>query len=420
MREFLNVSNLFLFLFFTVLYSYQIVYVFVSLFGKKTAFCGDKLHKYAVLIAARNEQAVISNLIESIKKQNYPKELYDIYVIADNCTDNTAECAKRAGAEVFERNDLSHIGKGFALNFGFKNLVMLGKFSDYDGFFVFDADNLLDKNYISEMNRAFASGYRIVTSYRNSKNYDTNWISAGSSLWFLREAKFINNSRMILGLSCAVSGTGFLVSREIIEQNHGWKYYLLTEDIEFSIDSVIRDEKIGYAQNAMLYDEQPITFRQSWNQRIRWAKGFFQVFSVYGRRLFFSIFKNKSFSSYDMLMTIVPAMLFTVIGAVLNFTILIISLFNLPLMQSIARASATAFFMTLFNFYSILLFFAAITTATEWKNITAKPSKKILYVFTFPLFIFTYIPISICALFKKIEWKPITHTIAKNIEEFQK
>ncbi len=420
MREFLNVSNLFLFLFFTVLYSYQIVYVFVSLFGKKTAFCSDKLHKYAVLIAARNEQAVISNLIESIKKQNYPKELYDIYVIADNCTDDTAECAKRAGAEVFERNDLSHIGKGFALNFGFKNLVKLGNFSDYDGFFVFDADNLLDKNYISEMNRAFASGYRIVTSYRNSKNYDTNWISAGSSLWFLREARFINNSRMILGLSCAVSGTGFLVSREIIEQNHGWKYYLLTEDIEFSIDSVIRDEKIGYAQNAMLYDEQPITFRQSWNQRIRWAKGFFQVFSVYGKRLFFSIFKNKSFSSYDMLMTIVPAMLFTVIGAVLNFTILIISLFNLPLMQNIAKASATAFFMTLFNFYSVLLFFAAITTATEWKNINAKLSKKILYVFTFPLFIFTYIPISICALFKKIEWKPITHTIAKNIEEFQK
>lgn len=420
MRSFLDISNLLLFIFFTVLYSYQLVYVFVSLFGKKTTFSEKAFHKYAILIAARNESAVISQLIESIRRQNYPKELYDIYVIADNCTDDTATVARLAGAAVFERNDLTHIGKGFALNFGFKSLVMLDKFSEYDGFFVFDADNLLDKNYIHEMNRAFASGYRIVTSYRNSKNYDTNWISAGSSLWFLREAKFINNSRMILGLSCAVSGTGFLVSREIIERNHGWKYYLLTEDIEFSIDSVIRDEKIGYAEKAMLYDEQPYTFQQSWNQRIRWAKGFFQVFAAYGARLLLAIFKNKSFSAYDMLMTIMPAMLFTVIGAISNFAVFIISLFNFSAMQSITAASAIALFMTFFNFYAVLFFFAAITTATEWKKINTTPAKKIKYIFTFPVFIFTYIPISICALFKKIEWKPITHNISKNIEEFQK
>ncbi len=378
------------------------------------------MHKYAILIAARNEQSVICQLIESIKRQKYPSDLYDIYVIADNCTDETASRAESAGATVFCRNDTTHIGKGYALNFGFKSLVKLGKFSEYDGFFVFDADNLLDENYITEMNNVFDSGYRIVTSYRNSKNYDTNWISAGSSLWFLREAKFINASRMILGLSCAVSGTGFLVSREIIEKNQGWKYYLLTEDIEFSIDSVIKDEKIGYAENAMLYDEQPYTYKDSWNQRIRWAKGFFQVFAAYGAKLFRAIFKNRSFSAYDMLMTIMPAMLLTVVGAVVNSVFLIISLVNLPEYHTLAIVSSIALFMTFFNFYAILFFFAAITTITEWKNINTTPAKKIRYIFTFPLFIFTYIPISISALFKKIEWKPINHSIAKNIEEFQK
>jgi len=420
LRAFLDYINLILFLFFTVLYSYQLVYVFVSLLSKRKIYRAKKLNKYAVIIAARNERTVIAQLIESIKKQKYPEHLYDVYVIADNCTDDTAEIAENAGAYVFCRENKKLVGKGYALNFGFKKLVECGKFSSYDGFFVFDADNLLDENYISEMNNVFDSGYRIVTSYRNSKNYDTNWISAGSSLWFLREAKYINQSRMTLGISCAVSGTGFLVAREIIEANRGWQYYLLTEDIEFSIDSVIKNEKIGYAADAVLYDEQPYTFRDSWNQRIRWAKGFFQVFTAYGGKLFCSIFKNKSFSAYDMLMTIIPAMMLTVAGVIINSAAFLYSLLNLPEMMNIALTSAVALFMTLFNFYMILFFFGAITTITEWHRINASAWKKVKYVFTFPIFIFTYIPISLAAIFKKIEWKPINHSIAKNIEEFQR
>ncbi|MBQ2840325.1 MAG: glycosyltransferase family 2 protein [Oscillospiraceae bacterium] len=419
LRSFLDNINLLLFIFFTVLYSYQLIYVFVSLLGKKKAFTAKKEHKFAVIIAARNERVVIAQLIESIKKQRYPSELCDIYVIADNCTDDTAEIARAAGATVFCRDNKRLVGKGYALNFGFKKLVEAGSFSDYDGFFVFDADNLLDENYIAEMNKVFDSGYRIVTSYRNSKNYDTNWISAGSSLWFLREAKYINASRMILNSSCAVSGTGFLVSREIIENNRGWQYYLLTEDIEFSIDSVIKNEKIGYAENAMLYDEQPYTFRESWNQRIRWAKGFFQVFAAYGGKLFRAIFKNRSFAAYDMLMTIMPAMTITLIGAIINSSFLIYALLNLPSAKMLALTAGIALFMTFFNFYVVLFFFGAITTVTEWHKINSSTGRKILYMFTFPLFIFTYIPISIVAIFKKIEWKPIHHSIAKNIEEFQ-
>lgn len=420
MRSFLDNINLLLFIFFTVLYSYQLIYVFISLLGKKKTFTAEYNHKYAAIIAARNERVVIAQLIESIKKQKYPSESCDIYVIADNCTDDTAEVAEAAGATVFCRNNQNLVGKGYALNFGFKKLVEAGRFSDYDGFFVFDADNLLDENYITEMNKVFDSGYRIVTSYRNSKNYDTNWISAGSSLWFLREAKYINRSRMLLNSSCAVSGTGFLVSREIIEANRGWQYYLLTEDIEFSIDNVIKNEKIGYAENAMLYDEQPYTFRESWNQRIRWAKGFFQVFAAYGGKLFCSIFKNRSFASYDMLMTIMPAMTITLVGAIINSAFLIYALLHLPVMKTLAAVAGIALFMTFFNFYAVLFFFGAITTVTEWSKINSTTGKKIFYMFTFPIFIFTYIPISIVAIFKKIEWKPIRHNIAKNIEEFQK
>ena len=123
-------------------------------------------HKYAVVIAARNESAVIGQLINSIKRQNYPTQLVDIYVVADNCTDNTAEVAKNAGAIVYERFNRQRVGKGYALDYAFKNI--LNSSDIYEGYFVFDADNLLDENYISEMNKTFDNGYK-SSSYNTAK-----------------------------------------------------------------------------------------------------------------------------------------------------------------------------------------------------------------------------------------------------------
>lgn len=418
MLSFINIFNLIIFLLFSIMYLYQIAYVFVSFFGKKPKFEADTHHKYAVIIAARNERDVICQLIESIKKQKYPQDMLDIFVVADNCTDDTAQLARQAGACVFERQSDTLIGKGYALNFAFENI--LPKNAGYEGYFVFDADNLLEENYIAEMNKVFHAGYRIVTSYRNSKNYDTNWISAGSSLWFLKEARFLNNARMILGTSCAVSGTGFLVHSDIIEKNCGWKHHLLTEDIEFSIDNVIKGEIIGYCDGAMLYDEQPISFDQSWKQRLRWAKGFYQVAKNYGLKLIKGVFGHHSISCYDMLMTVCPAMALSVIGVIVNAVVLVLGLNDFHTAPQLVYTAARSIALTVGNFYLLLYAFGFITTITEWKKIHTTSKKKILYTFTFPIFMFTYVPISIVALFKKIEWTPIRHSISKSIEEIKR
>ena len=391
--------------------------MFVSLFKKSKELNASKNNRYAVVIAARNESAVISQLINSIKKQNYPAKLVDIYVVADNCTDNTAEVAKNAGARVFERFNRQRVGKGYALDYAFKNIINSDE--SYEGYFVFDADNLLDENYISEMNKVFDNGYKVVTSYRNSKNYDTNWISAGYSLWFLREAKYLNNSRMILNTGCAISGTGFMVSDEIIRKNKGWKHHLLTEDIEFSIDNALQGIKIGYSEKAVLYDEQPYLFEQSWNQRLRWAKGFYQVFAKYGISLFKNILFKRSFCCYDMLVTIMPALFLTLASVMVNLIFFYLGLINIEIYPELMKETTVAIFMSVINSYLVLFALGLLTTITEWKKINSTSAKKIIYVFSFPIFIFTYVPISIVALFKKIEWKPINHSIVKTIEELQ-
>ena len=362
---------------------------------------------------------MISELVRSIKMQNYPAELLDVFVVADNCTDDTAEVAEHAGAIVFKRFNRTEVGKGYALDYAFQRIEKEYASAGYEGYFIFDADNLLDRNYVAEMNKVFDSGYRVITSYRNSKNFDSNWISAGSALWFLRESKFLNNSRMILGTNCAVSGTGFLVACDVLRARGGWKYHLLTEDIQFSIDCACEGERVGYCPTAVLYDEQPVTFEQSWNQRLRWSKGFYQVFARYGRKLFGGVVKRRSFSCYDMLMTVAPAMLLTLASVAVNAFLLVSALLSTPVAVGVVRVTLSSILSSFGGFYLTLLFFGAVTVITEWKHINTTAARKVLYTFTFPLFIFTYIPIAIVALFRKIEWKPIAHTISKSIEEFQ-
>lgn len=412
--------NLVLFILFTVIYFYRFIYLYIGYRSKKKRkpyLKHTKFHRYAILIAARNEEVVIGELIDSIKNQNYPIELLDIFVVADNCTDNTAKVAREAGAIVYERFNKSLVGKGYALNFLINEIWKRHPEKKYEGYFVFDADNLLDGNFVSEMNKLFDGGYRVLTSYRNSKNFYTNWITSGYALWFLHESEYLNNPRMILGKSCAISGTGFLIHNDIIKENGGWKHYLLTEDIEFSVSQVIKGETIGYCGTAMLYDEQPYTFKQSWDQRLRWAKGFYQVFSVYGSELFKCIFggKKQSFSCYDMMMTIMPAILISITSLLINGFFLVYAIVTPSVDNEMIFETLSAIGASFLTYYIILFVLGIITTITEKERIHCPSNKKIKYLFTFPIFMYTYVPIAIVALFKKVEWKPITHTCVKSI-----
>lgn len=399
---------------FIVCYSYQIAYLFIPLFvNNKTRVINDKLNKYAILIAARNEEQVIGNLIDSLNSQNYPREYFDIYVCADNCDDNTYDVAKHKGASVYKRYDNSKIGKGYVLNYLLNKIEKTGK--KYDAYIVFDADNIVDKNFIKEANRVFNEGYDALTSYRNSKNYGDNWISAGYGLWYLHESSHLNASRMIIGSNCSISGTGFVVSDKVIKDNGGWNYFLLTEDIEFTIDSVINNVKIGYADKAIVYDEQPTDFKQSFNQRLRWSKGYLQVFHKYGFDLLKLLLKGD-YSSFDMTMNYAPAAILSFINLVVNFLYTI----DAFLINHSYAFLFTSLIKIIYGIYIMLFIVSAFTTIKEWQNIYCSRKQKILYTFTCPFFMMTYLPICIVALFKKVSWTPIMHTRSLDISQIKR
>lgn len=410
--ETLSTINFLMAALFAACYCYQAVFAVVRLLQRRRVFTAKKLCRYAVLIAARNESAVIAQLLESIRGQDYPQDLLDIYVVADNCTDNTADIAASCGARVFERQNKMQVGKGYALRFLLEKIQETYPEDRYDGYFVFDADNLLDPHYVTEMNKVFSNGNQVVTGYRNTKNFGDNWITAGYGLWFLRESEYLNRPRDYLGTSCNVSGTGFLFAQDLLDELGGWEYFLLTEDLEFTADLVARGKKIAYCGTAIAYDEQPTSFKQSIIQRSRWVKGYLQVVAKRGGSMARTMIGEGSFSCYDMLMCAIPAVVITVISLVLNGVMLVVGITS-------ARQEMGIFFMSLamsaVNSYATMYLMGIMTLITEWKRIRCSRGKKIAYSFTFPFFVFSFGIAMLVAVFGNIEWKPIKHSVALSI-----
>lgn len=412
----------------TVMMSYKIIIGIVGLFGRKKYKEATKNHTYAFLIAGRNEKDVIGQLIDSILSQNYEREKVKIFVVADNCTDNTAEIVRSrneyGNVYCFERFNKEKVGKGYALDFLLERIKET--LPDYkpDAFMVFDADNLLDKNYIYEMNKVFDSGEKIITSYRNSKNFNTNWITATTAMNFLRECRFIHNGRNILGTSTYVSGTGFCVSSELLNTEVGWKYTTLTEDIEFSTCNIMKGNKVAYCNDAIFYDEQPTTFKASWDQRMRWQKGFYQCFWAYFSTLFLSIFTKQSFASYEMSLMLFPFTIVTFFWGILQFVFYVILSFVKTAVPYMIEPLANFISLTIVMAGTsciILFIYGLLILISERKRVKTTFWQKIKYSFMFSIYILSYIPIAIVCTFKKnVKWKRIPHEDKRTIEDIEK
>lgn len=384
--------------------AYQLGYTLLSLVKTPRWKPGAGTNRYAVLICARNEAAVLPKLLESLRAQDYPGVL-DLYVAADNCTDDTARLARKGGATVFERHDRVHVGKGYALNFLLHRIWAEGK--HYDGYLLFDADNLARPDFVRRLDGVFGPECPVVAGYRNTKNY-RGWIAAGQGLCFIREVRFLNCPRTLLGFSGNVTGTGFLVSEEILRTAGGWPWHCLCEDLEFSTVQMIAGRRIAYCPQAEYFDEQPATLSQSVRQRLRWCKGFLQVMASRGAGLGRAALRG-SWSCADLLISRIAPVLFNLLA--LGFAAVGAALAGGPVLvlAALGRILACG--------YLSMLVMAALTTCTEWKRIQAPAVWKLAGIFTFPLYMATYLPIALVACVRRVEWTPVAHTRAVGLSQ---
>lgn len=388
---------------FIVSFIYGMYFTITGLFGfknyHKSMFGRHKpKYKFGIVIACRNEAKVIGALVKCLQKQHYPEQLYEIFVVPNNCTDNTAEVAKDAGATIIDCTVPVH-QKGDALEFTFKQLV---KHDDLDAFIVFDADNLVHPDFLARMNDALCEGVEVAQCFRDAKNMGDNWLTGSYTLFYFIQNFFFNRARMNFSGSATINGTGFMVKKNIVA--HGFHTVTITEDSEFTGQCALKGIQVAFVEDAITYDEHPQDFWASWKQRKRWSSGTMDCLEVYGRKLLKEFIKTGRIACFDMfMMYIAPIMV--VLGAFLSILLIVFNLLDVELFDffSYLFASGLIFFFV-FYFYSVLINIFVV----KYNHKNAK--SVIAGIIFFTLFIATWIPINFICIFKRTHsWEEIKH-----------
>ncbi len=350
--------------------------------------------KFAILIPARDESRVIEELLNSILNQTRKIDSDDVYVIVEEESDKTVELVKNKNMNIVFRHDLSKKRKGYALDDAIKEILEQKK--HYDAYFIFDADNVLDKDYIKNMEEAYEDGYDIGIGYRNTKNGNDSVIAAASSLTFSMINTLGNEHKTKCNNTLTISGTGFYIKGDIIEKLGGYPFNSLTEDYELTLYATLNDLTTTYVKNAIFFDEQPVKYNITINQRTRWIKGFFEARKKYIPLLLKKEINKNFSSSFHQIMGVTPYILL-IIGLL---GILLINYFNVK----------NTIILILFV-YLIMVLITSIMVLKENTYLNINNKMKIKVILYNPIFLTTYIICLFKAILNKdVKWLKIEHS----------
>ncbi|MBP5304169.1 MAG: glycosyltransferase family 2 protein [Clostridia bacterium] len=410
-----------------LLFAHFLFFAVVGLCKHKSYPEAKKTNRYGMIIPARNEESVISGLIESIKKNDYPQDNIQIFVIAHNCSDNTEAVARNCGATVYRYDNKEETTMGYAFKHLFSCIERDYGIQSFDGFFLFNADNILDRHYIARMNDAFEffDKKSVITSYRNSKNYGKSLISGLYGMYFSTGCRLESCGRTVMGCSTRVQGTGYLIHSSLVK--NGWPYVTLAEDWEFTADQILHGRAINYCDDAIFYDEQPISIPIMWRQRVRWSRGHLIVFVTRIKKLLSHLFSKETknpFSTYDIITNCLPSTLFFLFLQAIQILLIVTA----PLVDSqitwhqiffgdsmnflLSTGPLFAWLRSLLLSYLAFLANAIVIFIVDRKRIKhVSLSKKIAIALCWPFFIGIQLPIDVQALFSRnLRWKTIPHT----------
>ncbi len=370
----------------------------------------NKLHDFCFLVPARYESKVIEDLLFSIKKQTIKVNMKDVYVIVESKDDPTVNICNKYGAGVVIRKHLELQRKGYALDEAVKYILKENK--HYDAYFIFDADNVLDKDYLKNMIPIFNKGYDLASGYRNCKNGNQSVIAACSSLTFSLVNTVFNDKKNKKTRNITFSGTGFYIRGYLIEKWQGYPFHTLTEDYELSSYATLNNLTTYYNIKSVFYDEQPLRFKDTINQRVRWIRGYFDVRRLYTKKMFNALDKNdqNNGSKLDETIGIIPY-IFMVLGLVIWFLALVFFIaYNLLLRNIIWKSHTLEMLVFLLTVYFVLFTMTLVILILEKDKIDINNKTKIKTLFINPIFMISYVPCAIKALTSKnITWKKVEH-----------
>ena len=391
---------------FTCCYAYQLFFLAVPFTKKQEPHKPEVLHRFAILICARNEEAVIADLIQSIRHQTYDQSLLTVFVMADNCTDATADIARREGAVVYTRFNREKVGKGYALE-----QLLLHIEEDYpkvyDGFFVFDADNVADEQFLARMNDAFCAGAQVCKGAMRAKNPYDSWLSGCYGLYFTLFDTFFSRARMSCGLSSKLVGTGFAVHRAVLERFGGWNTSTIAEDAEFAAQCAANGVRVCFVPGALTYDEAPNDFAVSLRQRRRWCSGIMDVAVRMDAPLVSALRGSAPLRALDALLIVNAPFLQAL--TLLPLTLTILSSLVQGTAGTLALTGAVSLTLSTLGLMALAALLAYLGGYRDRRVVRT--------VAGFPLFMAAWLPLQLVSLVSRTRsWQPIAHTRAVRAE----
>jgi cellulose synthase/poly-beta-1,6-N-acetylglucosamine synthase-like glycosyltransferase len=353
--------------------------------------------RFAIVIPAHNERVVIGNLVDCCLAMDYPRELFDVVVVADNCTDDTAAVAERHGARVIERTNPRRRGKGYALADAFQRLTVT---QAYDAVVVFDADNLVDPGFLRVMNAELIAGRHVIQGRIDVKNPDDTWVAATFGMSFWTSNRFWFLAKHNLGLSAALGGTGMCISTQALREV-GWDPSSLTEDLEFSAKALLCGYKTYWSHDAAIYDEKPLTFAQSWRQRLRWAQGQAQVASHYLPRLIWAGIREGNLLKLEGGLALFQPFYVILSTGVFGVGVLLAHFWSIPLIQL-----GVPFWVGMAVANYVMPAAAMVCDR--------RPARPVRFLILYPLFMYSWIPLTWGGVIRarNREWAHTAHTRA--------
>ena len=430
--DYISIINLVFFGIGTLISIYLFHFVFFalsSLLHKKTYPSTVEKCRYGIIISAKDEENVIARVINSIREADYPQDKLDIYVIAHNCSDHTGDIAKSLGAAVIIDNNKEENTLGQAYKYAFSHIDNI---SSYDGFIFFNADNTVAKDYFTKLNDAFVYYHKndAISTFRHSLNMDEGVLPAVYSYYFTTSCVLAFSGRNNFNVSGRVTGCGFVIpSNQLLD---GWKFTSITEDIEYSANSIANGRIIRFCYAATFYDEQPTKFKTMWHQRKRWAKGQQVISKEYFPVLFKALFNKNNKNKMSIYVSLTFHSCITLVAMslfLLQLILLFLSpLFNISLYEAFLYWNHDVSWFTnmflsmrtgfLFTFIKTLamFFFSAYLTglivllAAKDKYKGYKASNKMKAFILYPFFLALQFPLDLVVLFRKeVKWKKIPH-----------
>ncbi len=259
---------------------------------------GPPTTRFAFLIPAHNEERLLPEVLANLAALDYPRELYTVFVVADNCTDGTAAVGRAGGAVVYERFNQAERGKGYALNWLIEQVQ--ARPERYDAVVVLDADTVVSPNFLRVMDARLARGERVIQSYYAVRDPDSAWSTALRSVALIVLHYLRPLGRMTLGGTAGLKGNGMVFAADIVRQ-HRFSGSL-TEDLEYHMELVKAGERATFAPDAVIEAEMPNTLKASDSQNARWEKGRLEMLRRYVPGLLRESVRRPSFVLFDAAM----------------------------------------------------------------------------------------------------------------------